>query len=418
MVNPAYPATNVAPDVRAALRRARNPKKKEQTVAPKTKTPAERAESLKAARERHRIPERIAVEPRPVYGPDSTHSYFRDRATVDAADQHDSEARFAGPGPTGSPGLFDAHAVHGGLVDARRRLASVERRDIDTGLGSGGFVAAGGVPGFVSELFATALRAGAPLAAALAGGELPRGEMTIRTPRVATGVSAAIQATQNTAVSETDMVGATVSSPIGTIAGIQDMAVQLLEQIPGGRGDEAVTRELAAAVAAQLETQCVQGTGSSGQLLGLLNVSGVTSATYTDASPTVAKGWSQGLQSPLAAAHAAMGAPADLIILHPRRARYLSAGDRTAPAWPAEHVETLGVPTNLGGGTNEDRIILTRREFTPLLSRPIRIRTHPDTLAGNLTVRFSAYLMAALVVRQPAAVTVVSGTGLVTPTFP
>lgn len=370
---------------------------------------------------------RINVKQRPAYGVGSTNSYFRDLAQVLIADTRKSTSinslLDAGgvPRAIGSNPLFESDNRHGTLDEARQRLATIQTRAIDTGASA--FTGIGAAPSFVGDLWAQALRARAPLATALetSGRQLPQGEMAVKAPRVTTGATTTVQATQNTSVNIANLVLTTASGPIATTAGYIDASAQVVELsgLDGSLFDEAVTRELAAAYAAALETQIVQGTGASGQLAGLLATSGVTTVTYTDASPSPAKNWSQAVQQAVSTAHTAAGAPPDLIALHPRRGRYIASGDRTAPAWPVATVaETLGMPTNQGAGTNEDRIVIARSEYVHLLTRLPTLTVHEDSAADTLTVRYRVYGMAGLIVTQPAAVTIVSGTGLTAPVFP
>ena len=78
------------------------------------------------------------------------------------------------------------------------------------------------------------------------------------------------------------------------------------------------------------------------------------------------------------------------------------------------------VPTTLGSGTNEDRIIIVRREECFLYedaSGP-HVETFRDVGSGTLTVRFRLHnYYAQINERRPKAISVVSGTGLVTPSF-
>ncbi|MGH2681021.1 MAG: helix-turn-helix domain-containing protein [Actinomycetota bacterium] len=76
------------------------------------------------------------------------------------------------------------------------------------------------------------------------------------------------------------------------------------------------------------------------------------------------------------------------------------------------------IPTNLGGGTNEDRIVLLRGEDHTLFESEIRTRVLPEVGSGTLTVRLQVYNYAAFTAgRYPTSVAVISGTGLVAPVF-
>jgi hypothetical protein len=55
---------------------------------------------------------------------------------------------------------------------------------------------------------------------------LPSAGKVVQAPRFTSGATAAIQASDNSAVSETDPVTALPETPIGTIAGLVDAAAQ------------------------------------------------------------------------------------------------------------------------------------------------------------------------------------------------
>ena len=76
------------------------------------------------------------------------------------------------------------------------------------------------------------------------------------------------------------------------------------------------------------------------------------------------------------------------------------------------------IPVNLGAGTNEDRVIFDRPSEQYLFEGPIRTRVLPEVGSGNLTVRLQLYSYAAFIPdRRVESVSIVAGTGLVTPAF-
>ena len=84
-------------------------------------------------------------------------------------------------------------------------------------------------------------------------------------------------------------------------------------------------------------------------------------------------------------------------------------------------VTDANIPTGLGAGTNEDRIIVARAEDLLLWEEgdgaPSRLRFE-ETTGGSLTVKLVVYGYSAFTGgRYPSALSVISGTGLVTPTF-
>jgi HK97 family phage major capsid protein len=116
---------------------------------------------------------------------------------------------------------------------------------------------------------------------------LPSGTDSINLPKVATGTAAA-QTADAAGVSSTDLTDTSVSAPVRTIAGQQDIAIQLLDQSPWGF-DEVVFADLIADYNAKLDVQVISGSGAAGQVTGILNVAGINAVTYTDATPDAAR---------------------------------------------------------------------------------------------------------------------------------
>jgi hypothetical protein len=60
---------------------------------------------------------------------------------------------------------------------------------------------------------------------------------------------------------------------------------------------------------------------------------------------------------------------------------------------------------------------MLKRSETILLRSPVRFVAQPEVLSSNLAVRFSAYMYAAVLIRQPGSIGKITGSGLVTPSF-
>jgi HK97 family phage major capsid protein len=112
-----------------------------------------------------------------------------------------------------------------------------------------------------------------------------------------------------------------LTAPVRTIAGQQDIAVQLLDQSPV-YFDEIVARDLMSSYRQQLDNQVLSGAGTSGTLLGLRNVTNIESITWTSATPTALE-----LQKRVADAISRIGsqlyAPPNAVLMHPRRWAWL-----------------------------------------------------------------------------------------------
>jgi hypothetical protein len=76
------------------------------------------------------------------------------------------------------------------------------------------------------------------------------------------------------------------------------------------------------------------------------------------------------------------------------------------------------IPTNLGAGTNEDRIVIARSSDVILFEGTPRSETFREPLAANLSVLLRFYNYTALhSERYPKAISIIAGTGMIAPTF-
>lgn len=330
------------------------------------------------------------------------------------------------------------------LARAIQDHGMVERRDISRTDGAGGeFVP----PIWLMDEFAALTRAGRPFADACRNIPLPAGTDNINIPRITGGSTTAPQTADNAVVSETDITTSSVAAPVRTIAGQQDIAMQLLEQSPMAF-DQIVFADLVADYNLQLDTQLISGSGAAGQLLGILNVGGINAVTYTDATPTFPELWPR-IGDALNQASTNRRIIPSHIWMHGRRWFWATAqldaqnrpfivptsgGPTNAPMTYMDGFENQGgpvsyaygrpvmldlsIPTNLGAGTNEDRIVATRMSDHVLFEGDLRARVLPEVLSGNLTVRLQVYAYCAFTAgRYPAATSVISGTGLIAPVF-
>ncbi len=344
-----------------------------------------------------------------------------------------------------------ANAQINGDFEARERLnrhaqeVAVEPeyqefRDLNRADGSGGaFVP----PAFLMAQWIELARAGRPTANLFNIQPLPPGTDSINIPRVLTGTSTAIQPADNDPVQEVDITDATLSIPVRTIAGQQDVAIQLLDQSPINF-DELVFRDLVADYNRRLNLQVLTGSGTAGNVLGLGAQTGVTAVTITGTSvDALYKAVANATQQVYAVR---FDAP-NVIIMHPRRwAALVAATDASGrplvvptPQGPSNSIGSFNgpgvqrvvgdmqglavvtdpsIPTNLGTGANEDVVYLLRTDDIVLYESGIRTRVLQETLSGTLTVRLQIYGYLAFSAGRYAASTArITGAGLVTPTF-
>ncbi|MDQ5874484.1 MAG: phage major capsid protein [Actinomycetota bacterium] len=364
-------------------------------------------------------PRAARTNPRQPYGVDSPHSFFRDLATIARAESQRGKSLDTAQAQ-GGIALFDGGPIpsftDGGADEARSRLrVTSERRDLSSTAGAGGeFVPGGGPPVFVAEAFATAARARSRMATILPTRPLPESGLKVQAPRFGNGSAVAVHV-ENAAVQETDPTTALATGPLGTLAGHNDLSQQALDL---SNLDEGIAAELGSAYGERLDIQVINGTGTSGQILGLLAVTGISALIYTSATPTATEAYAQvgKLASSVASAY---GAPIDTFIMHPRRRAWIESKLAFTPAWlDVQVVEVGAIPTNLGAGTNEDTVIALAREESPLFLQSPSFRAMIDPLSANLEVRFQIHGYAALLAnRQPASIGKSTGTGWASPTF-
>ena len=301
------------------------------------------------------------------------------------------------------------------------------------------------VPQYLTQLAAELARAGRPFANLCTSLPLPSDGMTINISRVTTGSTAAVQATENSAVSEQDLDDTLLTVDIRTVAAQQDVSRQALDR--GTGVDAIIMADLSSAIATALDLGCLYGDGTSGALLGLNNITGKNDVVYTDGSPTVAEFYPKLLDA-IQQINSNRFAGPDLIVMHPRRAAWLQAavagsrplvlpqpnvpqnamGHGPIAGYGLNGLQIAGIPvvadanvkTNTGAGSNQDSVFVVRRADMLLFESagaPSMVRMD-QTLGGQLTVKIVAFQYAAAVFgRYPAAISQVMGTGLVAPTF-
>ena len=97
---------------------------------------------------------------------------------------------------------------------------------------------------------------------------LPGGTDSVYSPKLLTGTATASQTGDNQQVQQTDLTDTVINVPVRTISGQQGVAIQLLDQSPIAF-DDLVFRDLIADYASQLDKQCLSGSGTNGQVLGV-----------------------------------------------------------------------------------------------------------------------------------------------------
>ena len=369
---------------------------------------------------------------------------------VPAEDTEAVEARSMNVSITSEPDVYrpdqrevsffrDLYRAHKGERDAQDRLArhraQSEARDLSSSSDTGGqdFVP----PVYLEELYVEVNRQARKVVNTIPTLPLPDAGMSITLPKLDTGSSVAASADNGT-VSETDATTSTVTANVRLFAGQQDVSVALFERT---NMDAIILADLISAYDAALEAAVINGTSGADSHVGLLQVASTNGVTYTDDSPTAAETIGPVFDAISAIEQETAGRySATHLAMTPRRAAFLAGSTSTSnslfqvgtyPQSLGEQgggtlltfaglpvITTTGIPSNLGAGTNQDRIIAYSADTMRLMEGPIRTRVLTEVLSGSLTVRIQAYAFSAFASeRHPKSISVISGTGLTTPAF-
>ena len=292
------------------------------------------------------------------------------------------------------------------------------------------------VPQYLTDLYAPVLKSGRPFLSNVTAVPLPEAGMTLTIPRGATGTSVAAQTTENTGVSNTTLTESDLTVPVRTFAGQQLTSRQSVDRGTGIA--DILLQDLFQDYATKVNVSAISGDGTAGGHWGILNTTSVQTAAWTGTTGA----------SLVSAIHNAVGkvntsryAAANLIVMHPRRWAYLCAASDTSsrplvqvdgPGFNAQGngaaagygvvgsmvgipvVTDAGIPTNLGASTNEDRIIVTRREdvlFMEDASAPVGL-TFEEVKGDQLSVQMVVFGYSAFTAgRYPTASAICVGTG-------
>ena len=316
-----------------------------------------------------------------------------------------------------------------------------EYRDLSRTDTAGGYFVP---PVWLMNQYVDLARAGRAYANVVTSQPLPPGTDSINIPKVSTGTATAIQTSDNGTVADTDLVDTTVQANVKTIAGQQDVAIQLLDQSPINF-DEVIFRDLIADYATKLDLQVISGSNGSGQVRGVRGTPDIETVTATSASDNVSVIYSK-LADAVQRVHTLRFQAPTVIVMHPRRWAFFLAAVDTAkrplvvPSGPGQNaIATLGavaaeqvvgnmhglpvvtdpnLPTTLGTGTNEDVIHVLRASDLLLFESGIRSRVLPEVGSGTLTVRLQVYgYLAFTAARYPKSVVEIGGTALAAPSF-
>ncbi|QSM74591.1 phage major capsid protein [Mycobacteroides abscessus subsp. massiliense] len=307
-----------------------------------------------------------------------------------------------------------------------------EYRDLDRTDGNGGYFVP---PAWLVNQYVPLARAGRAYANLVTSQPLPSGTDSINIPKVTAGTTTAVQTADNAAVAEQDLDDNFIEAKVRTVAGQQDVAIQLLDQSPVNF-DEVVFQDLIADFGTKLDLQVLAGSGASGQVLGVHGTPGIGTIAIT--ALTVASFYAA-IADAIQRVHTSRFLPPTHIVMHPRRWGWLTAsldGDQRPLVLPAANApqnalatldavasqqvvgQLQGLPvvtdpnigTAYGTGTNEDVVYVQRSADLLLFESGIRTRTLPEPGAKNLTVCLQVYgYLAFTAGRYPQSVVEIGG---------
>ncbi len=378
-----------------------------------------------------------------------TRRMFGDGGTPGIGGAHTSSETYH-PGPN-SPSFFkDLIHARSGDANAADRLRrnnaenGMEKRALGNTNGTGGSGGEFAPPGYLVSDYIRLARPGRVVADRFRHADLPQGVSSVNVPKVATGTTVAVQSTQNTALAQTDVTTASLSSGIVTHGGKQIISRQLLDQsaVPF---DRVILEDLAASHAQALGTDVITGSGTGGQLRGYLTPASTSVNTWTTTSPTASAFYGRLAQLQGTINGSRFKAP-DTVVMHPRRYAWFAsftdstgrplvaptAGSYNAMATRDDnqgvgHVaEVLGmsvwtdanIPTNLGAGANQDVVLMMVSDDIMLWESPLQAESFEAPYSDSMGVLYRIFNYTALIPdRYLASLGQVTGTGLVPPVF-
>jgi HK97 family phage major capsid protein len=331
--------------------------------------------------------------------------------------------------------------------DASARIArhqqemAIEKRAVGTS-NFAGLV----VPQYLVDLYAPLARAGRPFADAARKHQLPTQGMSVVISKINTGTTTAYQTSQNTAAVSQDIADNTLTVNVNTIAGQQSVSKQAL--LRGYNIEGIVLGDLIRDYHTKLDNSLINGSGSNGQPLGLLNMTTGVLVTYTATTGTVA-----GLYPKVADAiqqiQSNIYVNPNAVIMHPRRLGFLLAGVDSSnrplivpqaynpmnamgtgngtPTYGNSGYSILGLPiivdaniaTNVGATTNQDTIFVVDLNECHLweeAAAPTYVTFEEPN--GKVAINIVLFGMSAFTAdRYGKAIAQINGTGLATPAF-
>lgn len=370
----------------------------------------------------------------------------RERRSAEQVDTAEREFR----------GSFTNGVRRGGLeASPFERRVTPNRTD-----GQGGFFVP---PLWLIDEYIPYLRAGRVVADLVRNLDLPPGTDSINIPKISGPTKVGVQTADAAPVVEQDFTDTSVQANVKTLAGQEDVAIQLLEQSPGQIVDKVIMEDLLADYNRLVDRQVLLAPGTnttslnSGEIQGIYpqtNWSGTQSVTWTSTGQT-----GPGFNMVLGAMASKVAYNRfDLnnfgFVMHPRRWFWFAtaldgtegkigrpvvnvprngpfnisnlANDAAMPEGyagqtafgPKAYVDPNIPVTDNGSGAltgSNDIAIGAKWDDLWLFEGDLRTRVLSEVLSGTLEIRFQVYNYIAFLVRYGQSIAIAEGTGFSAP---
>ncbi len=344
------------------------------------------------------------------------------------------------------------------LMQREAELAELEQRAPSRIVGQGGYAIP---PLWLIDEYIPALRPGRVAAGLCRQMPLPAGTDSINIPRLLTPTLTGIQTADAAPVVSRDFSDTFQQANVKTVAGQEDVPIQLIEQSPGQILDRVLMTDLIADYNKQVDLQVIAGSGvgaplSGGQVVGMYPASnwGSTSVTWTASSP-----FGQGFYQVLGAmasktAYSRFNLVDFTFLMHPRRWFWFATAVDSATAGTGRpliesagfgpfnvaaleeaNVPYEGLAAQLPFGPRvyiDANVPITDSSGTPgggsadvafgaiwddlwLFEGDLRTRVLSEVLSGTLELRFQIYNYIAFLVRYGVSIAQGTGTGFAAP---
>ena len=248
------------------------------------------AATVAVTREQRARTSRASVSEPRIYGPGSPHSWFVDLYKAERGSDAESRKRLEAHAREAAAdatrraeqqarAFTAAYELQFGSTPGEQRALAAwtgagrvlyERRAATRVDGASGYFVP---PAWLVDEFVPAPRADVALPGAVTTMPLPELCDSVNIPGIKTGIGAGTQVIDTGTAPGSDMSDQFVSALVRTISGTQDVAASWLDQGSGGAGghlDELIWQDLHQAEQLQLSGQLILGSGTAGQMLGLL----------------------------------------------------------------------------------------------------------------------------------------------------